>query len=257
MGLLKDVSIGRSDLWKIPLENIAGCINIRQGINKEHVDFLAQSISEIGQKEPVTVSTRKNEVYIVKGEHRFRAIKRANEVYGASIEAIIAIPEARYQDDALRIVDQLQENDTLPLLPGELAVAYKKLIDYGWSIDRIAKSTGRDKKHVRGHLSLLECDPDLKEQVNDGKISITAVSHVAKAPIEKQKEIAEKAKAGRMSQGEVRQAIGKGGRVSISVKMATDRFDGLIDKYLSEYTDGIVRTVLRDLKIAVHNEVLV
>jgi ParB-like chromosome segregation protein Spo0J len=107
----------------------------------------------------------------------------------------MAICEPKGTNEETRIIHQIVENDGLPLQPLELAAAFKKLTDYGWTIERISKSIGKSRTYITETIGLLGASRELRKAVEERKVSPTAARTLAKASPEKQRAAVEVATA--------------------------------------------------------------
>jgi ParB/RepB/Spo0J family partition protein len=161
------------------------------------LDELAKQIAQNGQKVPglVRISSDGNHVELVDGERRFKSIKLANEKYGAKIETFICRNEEKGSNEESRTMTMLLCGvGSKPLEPLEEAEGYKRLIDYNWTVDQIAEKMGKSKHYVEERLALNGAPHDVRQSVQEGTLSPTAATKLAKAPEAKRKEVMEKAK---------------------------------------------------------------
>lgn len=148
--------------------------------NIEHVDTLAKSIMEIGQKTPIKVIYEDGKAFITDGESRYRAIKIAIE-RGADIKIVKAILEDKYSNEADHLFTQIVGNSGKPFTPLETAHVYKRLIDYGWKEKEIAKKAGKTTVHVVESLKLLSAPAAITDLVKSGQVSATMAQQTIRA----------------------------------------------------------------------------
>ena len=173
---IKDIAKGRSDIYRIDPKvlNVRPSWNGRDfadPTNQEHVDMLAQSIAEIGVKEPLTVVWAEDKAWIVDGECRWRATMRAMEVYHADIKTIPVKTEDRYANDADRLFSQIVRNSGKPFSGMEAANVYRRLLDMGWQQQDIAKKAGLSAARISQVLDLLTMPEPIKQMVTNGSVS--------------------------------------------------------------------------------------
>lgn len=173
---LKSIAEGRSDILKIDprkLQIKAGWNNrnFDDPANIEHVDMLAQSIKEVGVKEPLTVYWENNTAWVSDGECRLRATLRAIEVYKADIKTVPVKTEDRYANEADRLFSQQLRNSGKPFTPLENAKLYKRLIDLGWQAKDIALKSGVTPSRISQTLALLTLPVPVQEMVVAGTVS--------------------------------------------------------------------------------------
>lgn len=179
MELKKMEGVGRGDLFRLD----PALLNIREGWNardpespdnKAHIEELAQSIFEVGVKEPLTVILDQTDgkVYIDNGHMRYFAVKLAME-RGAEIKSVPAKLADKGASEADRVFTQILANSGKPLTPLEMAGTFKRLIDFGWTEDQIAARAGKVRTYVADLLKLRAAPAAIQKQVRAGKISAT------------------------------------------------------------------------------------
>jgi ParB/RepB/Spo0J family partition protein len=172
---LASIAEGRSDIHRISPYKLA----IREGWNNReqneelaaHIDSLAQSIAEIGVKEPVTVQWEEGKAFVTDGHCRLQASIRAIEHYKAELKTIPVKTEDRYSSEADRVLSQVVRNAGKPLTPFEKGKIFKKLIDLGWQQQDIAKKAGLSPARVSQCLELQTLPNELKDLVAAGTVS--------------------------------------------------------------------------------------
>ena len=160
----------------------------RQDFDEEELQALADSISEHGIVQPLTVRQLESGYYqIIAGERRWRAARIAglNEVPAVIIEA----------DDKkameLALIENLQRQD---LNPVEEALGYQSLMeDYGLTQEETAKRVGKSRPAVANALRLLGLCPKVLEKLRSGELTAGHARAVltVKTP-KKQQEAAQK-----------------------------------------------------------------
>ena len=160
----------------------------RQDFDEEELQALADSITEHGIVQPLTVRQLESGYYqIIAGERRWRAARIAglSEVPAVIIEA----------DDKkameLALIENLQRQD---LNPVEEALGYKSLMDdYGLTQEDTAKRVGKSRPAVANALRLLGLCPEVLEKLRGGELSAGHARAVltVKSP-KKQEEAAQK-----------------------------------------------------------------
>lgn len=182
---ITSLSEGRSDLLKIDPRKL----HIKEGWNLrdmsapdtvEHIDMLAQSITEIGVQVPLRAYWEDGKAYITSGHCRLKAALRAIEIYKAELKTVPVQIEDRYANEADRILGQITHNSGKPFTSLEQAKVFKKLLDLGWQQDAIAKKVGISASRVSQILDLLTLPEPVKAMVVAGNVSPTlAVQTVA------------------------------------------------------------------------------
>ena len=138
----------------------------RRSFDDEALQELAQSISEHGVLQPILVRPQIYGGYqIVAGERRYRASRLAGLT---EIPAIIReLSDSETMQVAL--IENLQRRDLNVL---EEAKGYKTLIDeYGFSQEDVARTVGKSRSAVANILRLLGLPDEVKEMVEDEKLS--------------------------------------------------------------------------------------
>jgi ParB family transcriptional regulator, chromosome partitioning protein len=172
---LASIAEGRSDLHMVSPYKLV----VRDGWNTReqteeliaHIDSLAQSIAEVGVKEPLTVFWEDGKAYVTDGHCRLAASIRAIEHYKSELKTIPVKSEGRYSSEADRVLSQLVRNQGKPLTPFEKGKVFKRLIDLGWQQNDIAKKVGLSPARVSQCLELQTLPAELKDLVVQGKVS--------------------------------------------------------------------------------------
>lgn len=174
---LASISEGRSDIHRVDPRKL--CIkegwNSRQDndpANIEHIDQLAQSIAQIGVREPLTVFWEDGQAWVVDGHCRLKASIRAIEHYKAELKTIPVKTEERYASEADRVLSQLVRNSGKPLTILEQGKVYKRLLDLGWKQQDIAKRVGLTPGRISQILEAQTLPEPAQEMVRKGEISV-------------------------------------------------------------------------------------
>lgn len=178
MASIKKESSGRRDVFIIAPDKIHEKLgwNIREQTPrlKEHIESLAISIAEIGVTEPITVYMENDVIYLSNGHCRMAAVRLCLE-RGIEIKGVPCMVEDRYSNEADRVFSMFVRNSSLPTTPMEKAKLLKQMIGFGWSREEIAAKGGITIAYVGRLLELNTLPAEMKELVNDGKVS----AHVA------------------------------------------------------------------------------
>ena len=146
-----------------------------------HIDMLAQSIAEIGVKEPITVRMEEGKLWVINGHCRTRAAMRAIEHYKADIKTVPVQAEDRYANDADLVLSQIIRNAGKPLTTMEQAKVFKKLLDMGWNQGDIAKKVGMSGGRISQILDLLSMPASVQNAVIAGHVSPSLAQQTVKA----------------------------------------------------------------------------
>lgn len=134
--------------------------NDRSLFDPDALETLASSIRQNGLAQPPTLRPMPDGMYeIVAGERRVRAM---SDVLGwAEIPAIV-----RPLDDEAASAIMLSENTArADLNPIEEAQAYRKRLDAGWTMERLAEVSGKRVRAIEQHLLLLSLPLDIQHYV--------------------------------------------------------------------------------------------
>ena len=138
----------------------------RKSFGDESLEQLADSISQFGVIQPITVRKQPGGYYqIIAGERRWRA---------ARIAGLEEVPIRVIEADDLRamelaLVENLQREDLNPI---EEAKGYKTLMsEYGMTQEQTSQSVGRSRPAVANALRLLSLCPQVLELLETGKLS--------------------------------------------------------------------------------------
>lgn len=182
---LASLSEGRSDIYKVDPRSLHIKANwnsrdLNAAENVEHIDQLAQSIAEIGVKQPLTVYWEDGKAYIADGHCRLMAAIRAIEVYKADLKTIPVKAGDQHANEADRICGQIVYNSGKPFAALEQAKVFKKLIDLGWQQDDIAKRVGLSNGRISQILDILTLPEGVKSMVKKGEVSASMAMKVVK-----------------------------------------------------------------------------
>ena len=138
----------------------------RQDFDEEELQNLADSITEHGVVQPLTVRETSAGYYqIIAGERRWRAARLAGLT---EIPAVIIEADDKKTME-LALIENLQRQD---LNPVEEAQGYQVLMDeYGMTQEETAKRVGKSRPTVANALRLLNLCPEVLEIVRKGALS--------------------------------------------------------------------------------------
>lgn len=172
------------DLPMVPIDSIVAVKDLNVRIRDEeyaaHVEEIAQSILENGfyAHKPLSGYVAKegdsSVVYCTGGFTRLEAAKLARE-RGAPIEALPMVfkPAGTSMADLMLALDV--DNIGSPLRPYERAIVAKRLIDFGWEEETIAKKMGLSGQYVKDLLYMMSLPNGLRMIVAK---SIASAAHV-------------------------------------------------------------------------------
>ena len=138
----------------------------RRDFDEEELQALADSISEHGIIQPLTVRELNSGYYqIIAGERRWRAARLAN----LSEVPVVVIEADDKKAMELALIENLQRQD---LNPVEEALGYKSLMeDYGMTQEDAAKRVGKSRPAVTNALRLLNLNEEVLDKVRTGQLS--------------------------------------------------------------------------------------
>ena len=138
----------------------------RKAFDKEKLDALTSSISEIGVILPIIVTKKESGRYmIIAGERRWRAAK------AAGLKKIPAIIKNYEEKEAAEValIENLQREDLNPI---EEAKGYKSLIDgFSMTQEEISKRVGKSRSAITNSLRILNLPDEIIKYVISGEIS--------------------------------------------------------------------------------------
>jgi ParB family chromosome partitioning protein len=172
---LKQQAQGRQDAHKIDprILEVEKGFNFRQ-INtaSDENQALKQSILANGVQKPLTVETVKRDgkerYFIRDGERRWRMTMQAIEE-GHEIATVPVIGVKLSEEE--RVLHVFISNDGVRLNQIEQGEGFKRLVNFGWSEEKIAEKTGMAVQHIKNCLELHALPVDCKKAVFAGQIS--------------------------------------------------------------------------------------
>ena len=189
LGDFNDVPVEKSPYQLLPIYKVEpNKDQPRQDFDEEELQALADSISEHGVIQPLTVRELSSGYYqIIAGERRWRAARLAGL---REIPAVIIEADDRKVME-LALIENLQRQD---LNPVEEALGYQTLItDHGLTQEEAAKRVGKSRPTVANALRLLNLCPEVLLMLREGKLSPGHARAILTLKTEKkQQEVAQK-----------------------------------------------------------------
>ena len=189
LGDFNDVPVEKSPYQLLPIYKVEpNKDQPRQDFDEEELQALADSISEHGVIQPLTVRELPSGYYqIIAGERRWRAARLAGL---RDIPAVIIEADGRKVME-LALIENLQRQD---LNPVEEALGYQTLItDHGLTQEEAAKRVGKSRPAVANALRLLNLCPPVLQMLREGKLSPGHARAILTLKTEKkQQEVAQK-----------------------------------------------------------------
>lgn len=137
----------------------------RKAFDPTELETLAESISEYGMIQPITVRMIDGMYQIITGERRWRAARMA----GLSEVPVIVITADDKKAAELALVENIQRSDLNPI---EEAMGFAALIEeYGLTQEEAAKRIGKSRSAVTNALRLLNLPESVRKMVENGELS--------------------------------------------------------------------------------------
>ncbi len=139
----------------------------RTQFNKEALQELAISISQLGIIQPITVRKNSGEGYtIISGERRYRAAKLAGLT---AIPAYIRIADDQQMLE-MALVENIQREE---LDPVEIALSYQRLIEEcDLTQESMSDRVGKKRSTITNYLRLLRLQPIVQAGLRDKMIAM-------------------------------------------------------------------------------------
>ena len=165
---------------QVPISQIIPGKNDRTVFDETGLRELADSIKEHGLIQPITVRYTKDctQFEIVAGERRSRACKFLE---WETIPAIIKVMEDE-EASAITLAENIARKSLDPI---DEARAYQRRIDeFGWTIEDLAKYAGTSSIHIRFRLKLLKLIPEIQKLIRFGNLSLGYAQILADATLD-------------------------------------------------------------------------
>ena len=164
---IKNQNSDNKGLLLIPIEKIyRDETQPRKEFDKEKILELAQSLKKNGLIQPLIVTQRDKESYVlVAGERRWRAAQSAD----LKVLPALLLPEDLDKDE-ISLIENIQRED---LKVSEEAKAYQRLIKKnGYTHETLSKIVGKSRSHITNLLRILDLDDYFFDLLNNGKLSM-------------------------------------------------------------------------------------
>ena len=165
--IIKDQTSDNKGLLLIPIEKIfRDESQPRKDFDKEKIGELAQSIKKNGLIQPLIVTQKDHDSYIlVAGERRWRASQSTD----LKLLPALLLPEDLDKDE-ISLIENIQRED---LKVSEEAKAYQSLIlKNGYTHETLSKIVGKSRSHITNLLRILDLDNYFFDLLNNGKLSM-------------------------------------------------------------------------------------
>lgn len=179
---LAAIAEGRTDLFRMDPRKIVvveGWNSRDFGLpeNQEHIRALADSIKEIGVREPLAGYHEDGKFILTNGESRLRAVMHLIEM-GHEIATVPVQPEPRHASEAEHVLSQIVRNSGKPFTPIENARVYARLLDMGMTAKEIAAKIGQTPERVAQVAKLNTVSPKVRKHIQSGKITSSLVQRI-------------------------------------------------------------------------------
>jgi len=162
-------------------------IEVEKGFNKrletpDYLEYLAdlkELIRANGVTDPITCRAEGEHVILVHGHGRLRSVLALIEE-GVEFGKLPVQMVQAGTDPAERLASQVVQNTGRPFSMLEKSNVVKGLKKYNWSDEEIARRLRLSLTTVQSLLTLQECDPDVKAQVQNGNVSASLAIQVQK-----------------------------------------------------------------------------
>ncbi len=228
--------------------------------NREHIDTLKRSISQIGLEKPLTVrlNTATGRATIVDGESRLRAIleliAEGHEILSDPDVEIPCFPAPKgSNDEGSRLMSAIVANTGKPLSKWELGTAFQRLFNFGLSPEKIAARTGYNERFISEAIELADAPQEVKELLSTNAITPgNAISVLRADPVNAvqtlQTKVAEHKAAGK--QGPVKRDKAPSKKepgksdVSALVLYAAEAMAVAVDRWLEDATEQAEKNLI-------------
>ena len=154
-------------LLLIPIEKIfRDETQPRKVFDKEKINELSQSIKKNGLIQPLIVTKKDIDNYIlVAGERRWRAAQKTE----LKVLPTLLLPEDLDKDE-ISLIENIQRED---LKVSEEAKAFQRLIEKNnYTHETLSNIIGKSRSHITNLLRILDLDTFFLDLLNSGKISM-------------------------------------------------------------------------------------
>lgn len=139
----------------------------RKVFDETKLEELAASIKEHGVFQPIIIKKSIKGYEIIAGERRVKASAKAGLT---KIPSILR----NFSDEEMMEIALLENLQRENLNSIEEATAYKKLLDnLAITQEELAKKLGKSRSHITNMLGLLSLPEEIKELINDNKITMS------------------------------------------------------------------------------------
>ena len=158
---------------ELPLDRIKPSSDALRDVDEAIVTDLAKSIVQSGLLQPILVRPDQSYFEVVFGHHRLEACKRLG---WKTIPAVIRT-FSEEESFLTRLVENLHRN--VEINPLAEATGYIRLVDAGWTINRIAARIGKSDSYVSDRIGLIRrLNPEIAKKFNGSDKKYLRPSHL-------------------------------------------------------------------------------
>jgi len=155
--------------------------NLDSSDAREALDLLKASIKVDGVQVALEVRLVDDRLVIVSGHRRHRAVMELI-AEGNDIATVPAVAEPRLINDAERTLRQITLNSGEPLSPLDKAEGIRRLLNFGWSREKIQAKLGyKSVQTISNYELLLSAPAVVHEAVSAGEISASEATAMVRA----------------------------------------------------------------------------
>jgi ParB/RepB/Spo0J family partition protein len=153
--------------------------NPRRVFQESQLEELAASIREHGVIQPIVVTPNGDGFIVRAGARRLRASRLAG--LSAIPARVLDADEAKAE--AIALVENIQRTELEAL---DEAYAYRRFLDQGRTLDELAATVQKPKRHVHERLRILDLIPEAQDLLARGILPIDYALPLARVPAERQ-----------------------------------------------------------------------
>ena len=136
----------------------------RLTFNEEELKELSESIKMYGIIQPLVLRRVGDKYEIIAGERRYKA----SQLAGLQVVPALVVEMDDQQSAEVALVENLQRKDLSPI---EKAQSYKKLLDMGYTQEKLAERMGVSQSSIANTIRLLNLSIPVKDALLNNKIS--------------------------------------------------------------------------------------
>ena len=158
---------------ELPLDSIRTSCDALRDLDTRVLTELAKSIQQSGLLQPILVRPDRSCYEVVFGHHRLEACKRLGW------QTIPAFVKTMSDNESFltRLVENLHRN--IEINPIAEASGYIRLIDNGWTINKIAERIGKSNSYVSDRIGLIRrLHPEIAKKFNGADNKYLKPSHL-------------------------------------------------------------------------------